>query len=138
MRLNYANGHPDKKGQFKEDLKINKWDRIIGYILLIIGVITAWSSTYLSMGRVKHPGVPAIYAAAGYDFVFIDMEHGNYSMETVADLIRGGEVSGDCTCHQNSSFRDSFYLKGLGCRGRRNHGSHDLYERTGRGDCRLR
>jgi len=46
------------------------------------------------MGRVKHPGVPAIYAAAGYDFVFIDMEHGNYSMETVADLIRGAKSAG--------------------------------------------
>ena len=37
----------------------------------------------------RDPGTPAIFAAAGYDFVFIDMEHGNYSMETVADLIRG-------------------------------------------------
>jgi 2-keto-3-deoxy-L-rhamnonate aldolase RhmA len=35
-----------------------------------------------------------IYAAAGYDFVFIDMEHGNYSMETVADLIRGAKSAG--------------------------------------------
>ena len=37
----------------------------------------------------RDPGTPAIFAAAGYDFVYIDMEHGNYSMETVADLIRG-------------------------------------------------
>jgi 2-keto-3-deoxy-L-rhamnonate aldolase RhmA len=37
----------------------------------------------------RDPGTPAIFAAAGYDFVFIDMEHGNYSMETVSDLIRG-------------------------------------------------
>jgi 2-keto-3-deoxy-L-rhamnonate aldolase RhmA len=39
-------------------------------------------------------GAPAIFAAAGYDFVFIDMEHGNYSMETVADLIRGAKSAG--------------------------------------------
>ena len=37
----------------------------------------------------RDPGTPAIFAAAGYDFVFIDMEHGNYSMETIGDLIRG-------------------------------------------------
>ena len=37
----------------------------------------------------RDPGTPAIFAAAGYDFCFFDMEHGNYSMETVADLIRG-------------------------------------------------
>jgi len=37
----------------------------------------------------RDSGTPAIFAAAGYDFVYIDMEHGNYSMETVADMIRG-------------------------------------------------
>jgi len=37
----------------------------------------------------RDPGTPAIFAAAGYDFCFFDMEHGNYSLETVADLIRG-------------------------------------------------
>jgi 2-keto-3-deoxy-L-rhamnonate aldolase RhmA len=37
----------------------------------------------------RDPGTPAIFATAGYDFCFFDMEHGNYSMETVADLIRG-------------------------------------------------
>ena len=35
---------------------IKKWDRFTGYILLVIGLITAWSSIHLSMGRVKHPG----------------------------------------------------------------------------------
>lgn len=28
----------------------------MGYILLIIGAITAWSATHLSMGKFKHPG----------------------------------------------------------------------------------
>jgi len=35
---------------------IEKWDRITGYILLIIGVVTAWSSTQLAMGSFKRPG----------------------------------------------------------------------------------
>jgi putative tricarboxylic transport membrane protein len=35
---------------------MEKRDRVTGYILLIIGVITAWSSVHLSMGSVKHPG----------------------------------------------------------------------------------
>jgi 2-keto-3-deoxy-L-rhamnonate aldolase RhmA len=30
----------------------------------------------------------------GYDFVFIDMEHGAYSLEAVADLIRGAKSMG--------------------------------------------
>jgi len=41
--------------------------------------------------QARDPGAPSIYGTAGYDFVFIDMEHGNYSMETVADLIRGAK-----------------------------------------------
>jgi 2-keto-3-deoxy-L-rhamnonate aldolase RhmA len=44
--------------------------------------------------QARDPGAPSIYGAAGYDFVFIDMEHGNYSMETVADLIRGAKSAG--------------------------------------------
>jgi 2-keto-3-deoxy-L-rhamnonate aldolase RhmA len=44
--------------------------------------------------QARDPGAPSIYAAAGFDFVFIDMEHGNYSMETVADLIRGAKSAG--------------------------------------------
>src|SRR5512139_2930760 len=44
--------------------------------------------------QARDPGAPVIYGAAGYDFFFIDMEHGNYSMETVADLIRGAKSAG--------------------------------------------
>jgi 2-keto-3-deoxy-L-rhamnonate aldolase RhmA len=44
--------------------------------------------------QARDPGAPVIFASAGYDFVLIDMEHGNYNMETVADLIRGAKSSG--------------------------------------------
>jgi 2-keto-3-deoxy-L-rhamnonate aldolase RhmA len=47
--------------------------------------------------QARDPGAPSIFAAAGYDFVFIDMEHGNYNMETVADLIRGAKSAGMAT-----------------------------------------
>ena len=42
----------------------------------------------------RDPGAPRSMPAAGYDFVFIDMEHGNYNMETMADLIRGAKSVG--------------------------------------------
>ncbi len=35
---------------------IERWDRVAGYILLFIGLVTAWSSVHLSMGRFRHPG----------------------------------------------------------------------------------
>jgi 2-keto-3-deoxy-L-rhamnonate aldolase RhmA len=42
----------------------------------------------------RDPGTPALYAGAGYDFIFIDMEHGSYNMETVADMVRGAKSAG--------------------------------------------
>ena len=47
--------------------------------------------------QARDPGAPTVFAAAGYDFAFVDMEHGNYSMETVADLIRGAKSAGIAT-----------------------------------------
>ncbi len=35
---------------------INRWDRVTGYVLLVIGLVTAWSSVHLSMGKLRHPG----------------------------------------------------------------------------------
>ena len=46
-----------KKNRHEKGRKqIEKWDRVSGYILLFIGVIGAFSSTQLSMGKFKHPG----------------------------------------------------------------------------------
>jgi len=42
----------------------------------------------------RDPGAPCVFAGAGYDFCFIDMEHGSYNMETIADLIRGAKSAG--------------------------------------------
>ena len=57
--------------------------------------IRAGESVYGMMIRqARDPGAPVLFASAGYDFCFIDMEHGNYSMETVADLIRGAKSAG--------------------------------------------
>jgi len=48
--------------------------------------------TMVRLGR--DPGVTTLVGRAGFDFVFIDMEHGSYSLETVADLILGAKSSG--------------------------------------------
>jgi len=57
--------------------------------------VLAGECVYGTMIRqARDPGAPTVFAAAGYDFVFIDMEHGNYSMETMADLIRGAKSAG--------------------------------------------
>jgi 4-hydroxy-2-oxoheptanedioate aldolase len=42
----------------------------------------------------RDPGVTTLVGKAGFDFVFLDMEHGPYSLETVSDLIRGAKSVG--------------------------------------------
>jgi len=60
--------------------------------------VLAGECVYGTMIRqARDPGAPSIFAAAGYDFVFIDMEHGNLNMETTADLIRGAKSAGIAT-----------------------------------------
>ncbi|MCX8116661.1 MAG: aldolase/citrate lyase family protein [Desulfobacterota bacterium] len=54
--------------------------------------VLAGECVYGTMIRqARDPGAPVVFASVGYDFVLIDMEHGNYGMETVADLIRGAK-----------------------------------------------
>jgi len=38
--------------------------------------------------ELRSPAAPLLFANAGFDFVFIDMEHGTYDLETVADMIK--------------------------------------------------
>ncbi len=44
--------------------------------------------------ELRSPAVPMLLAHAGYDFVFIDMEHGAHTMETVADMIKVSRGAG--------------------------------------------
>jgi 2-keto-3-deoxy-L-rhamnonate aldolase RhmA len=40
------------------------------------------------ISRLRSADVARIYATAGFDFVFIDMEHSSFNLETVADMIQ--------------------------------------------------
>src|SRR5215212_1022101 len=40
------------------------------------------------MSEIRSPGFIWMLASAGFDFVFIDMEHGTYDLPTVADMIK--------------------------------------------------
>jgi 2-dehydro-3-deoxyglucarate aldolase/4-hydroxy-2-oxoheptanedioate aldolase len=58
---------------------------------LLAGGKTAYGTM---IGDLRSPTVPQIMAQAGFDFVFFDMEHGPYDLETVADLVRVARLSG--------------------------------------------
>lgn len=42
----------------------------------------------------RSPEVARTFAAAGFDYVFIDMEHGSFNLETVHDIIVASKLSG--------------------------------------------
>lgn len=44
--------------------------------------------------ELRSPAVPMLLADIGFDFIFIDMEHGAFNMETVADLLKITRLSG--------------------------------------------
>jgi 2-dehydro-3-deoxyglucarate aldolase/4-hydroxy-2-oxoheptanedioate aldolase len=46
------------------------------------------------ISRLASPEVARIYAAAGFDFVFIDMEHTPFGLETVAGMIQAARGAG--------------------------------------------
>ena len=58
--------------------KLNKGEAVIGTMIM----------------ELRSPAVPMIYANGGFDFIFIDMEHGAHSMETVADIIKVARLAG--------------------------------------------
>ncbi|MEO8593651.1 MAG: aldolase/citrate lyase family protein [Candidatus Solibacter sp.] len=42
----------------------------------------------------RAPEIPRAFAAAGFDYVFIDMEHGSFNLETVHDMIVSCRLAG--------------------------------------------
>jgi len=45
----------------------------------------------------RTPEIPRMMAAAGFDFIIIDTEHGSYSLDVLKDMVRAGKASG-LTC----------------------------------------
>ena len=46
------------------------------------------------ISRLRSPEIARLYAAAGFDFVFIDMEHSAFGLETVSDIIAMARIAG--------------------------------------------
>jgi 2-keto-3-deoxy-L-rhamnonate aldolase RhmA len=42
----------------------------------------------------RAPEIPRAFAAAGFDYVFIDMEHGSFNLETAHDMIIASKLAG--------------------------------------------
>ncbi|MGD2125809.1 MAG: aldolase/citrate lyase family protein [Desulfobacteraceae bacterium] len=46
------------------------------------------------VSEIRSPGIAVLFAQAGFDFFFIDMEHSCFSFETVADMILAARAAG--------------------------------------------
>lgn len=46
--------------------------------------------------EMRSPAIALLFANAGFDFFFIDMEHGAYDIATVADIIKVARLAGIC------------------------------------------
>jgi len=60
-------------------LRQNKVKRALKQGQVVIGTM---------ISEMRSPAIAQIMAGAGFDFIFIDMEHGAYTIETVADMIK--------------------------------------------------
>ena len=66
-------------------LRENKVKRALTQGQVVIGTM---------ISEMRSPAIGLIMAKAGFDFMFIDMEHGAYNIETVADLIKVARLAG--------------------------------------------
>jgi 2-dehydro-3-deoxyglucarate aldolase/4-hydroxy-2-oxoheptanedioate aldolase len=44
--------------------------------------------------ELRSPAIPEVMATAGFDFLFLDMEHGAFNWETMADLVKVTRLTG--------------------------------------------
>lgn len=60
-------------------MKDNRLKRLLNNGEVVIGTM---------LQELRTPAIPLLLADVGFDFLFIDMEHGAHNMETVADLLK--------------------------------------------------
>lgn len=63
-----------------------------------------------SVSQLKGVVIPQIYAAAGFQFIYIDMQHSAYTVQDIFDLVIGAR---DCENRQHCS--GSFVRRPFNC-----------------------
>jgi 4-hydroxy-2-oxoheptanedioate aldolase len=62
------------------------------------------------VSEIRSPGIALLFAQAGFDFFFIDMEHSCFTMETMSDMILAGRAAGIPAIVRPSSRKSHEYL----------------------------
>jgi 2-keto-3-deoxy-L-rhamnonate aldolase RhmA len=70
-----------------------------------------------SYGLLRSSDVARALAAAGFDWAFIDTEHGGFGIETIQDVCRSANVSGLCPIVRVADLHYSLIARALDCGG---------------------
>lgn len=62
------------------------------------------------VSEIRTPGIAVVFARAGFDYFFIDMEHSCFSFETVSDMILGARAADIPVIVRPSTRKSSEYL----------------------------
>jgi 2-keto-3-deoxy-L-rhamnonate aldolase RhmA len=62
------------------------------------------------VSEMRSPGIAILFAQAGFDFFFIDMEHSSLNIETMSDMILAARAAGIPTIVRPSSRKSSEHL----------------------------
>ena len=66
-------------------------------------------------GNFRSAEIPKILAAAGLQWAFVDMEHGNFDLETVQDICRVANLVNLCPIVRVADFQYSLVARALDC-----------------------
>ena len=66
-------------------------------------------------GQLRSPEIPRMLAAAGFQWAFIDTEHGGFDLETVQDICRVANLAGLCPIVRVADLQYSLIARALDC-----------------------
>jgi 2-dehydro-3-deoxyglucarate aldolase/4-hydroxy-2-oxoheptanedioate aldolase len=66
-------------------------------------------------GQFRSPEIPKLLAAAGFQWAFVDTEHGGFDLETVQDICRVSVMAGLCPIVRVGDLQYSLVARALDC-----------------------
>src|SRR5258708_38939553 len=67
-------------------------------------------------GQFRSPEIPKMLAAAGFQWAFLDTEHGGFALESVPDICRVSVMAGLCPIVRVADLQYSLVARALECR----------------------
>lgn len=69
----------------------------------------------MNFGQLRSPEIPRLLAAAGFNWAFIDTEHGGFDLETVQDVCRVSQLAGLCPVVRVADLQYGLVGRALDC-----------------------